>query len=121
MPGLNRTGPRGLGPSTGRGFGLCANYLPTSSMLDSYRQPMMPPMLNANYDYMQNQYGVQNQPTYSMQQPYYGGFSFGWGAGRGLGLGWGRGLGSGYGRGFGMGMAYRRGMGRGGRGAYGFW
>jgi len=121
MPGLNRTGPRGLGPMTGGGFGLCTDYSPTSSMPYSYRQPMMPPMLNANYDYMQNQYGVQNQSMYSMQQPYYGGFPFGWGARRGLGLGWGRGLGSGYGRGFGMGIAYRRGMGWGGRGAYGFW
>ena len=29
MPGLDRTGPRGLGPRTGRGFGLCQPaYLP---------------------------------------------------------------------------------------------
>ena len=121
MPGLNRTGPRGLGPMTGGGFGLCTGYLPASSMPYGYRQPIMPSMQNTNYDYTNNQYGIENQPIYSMQQSYYGGFPFGWGAGRGLGLGWGRGLGLGRGLGFGMGMAYRRGMGWGGRGAYRFW
>lgn len=25
MPGLNRTGPQGLGPMTGRGLGLCSD------------------------------------------------------------------------------------------------
>ena len=26
MPGRDRTGPRGFGPMTGRGFGYCAGY-----------------------------------------------------------------------------------------------
>ncbi len=122
MPGLDRTGPRGLGPMTGGGFGLCTGFLPMPYSPYDYRQPMMAPFLNKHPNYVQNPYEFQNQPsiptqqpyyTTPMQQPYYSGFPFGWGMGRGLSLGWGRG--------FGMGMAYRRGMGWGGRGAYGFW
>lgn len=120
MPGFNGTGPRGLGPMTGGGFGLCTGYSPTSSMPNDYRQPMMSSSSNTNYDYMQNPYGFQNRTIIPIQQSYYGGFPFGRGAGRGLGLGWSRGFGLGLGRGFGMGMAYRRGMGWGGRGAYRF-
>ena len=32
MPGMNRTGPRGEGPMTGRGAGLCAGYGVPGSM-----------------------------------------------------------------------------------------
>jgi hypothetical protein len=32
MPGMNRTGPRGEGPMTGRGAGLCAGYGGPGSM-----------------------------------------------------------------------------------------
>lgn len=117
MPRLNRTGPRGLGPMTGGGFGLCAG-LPTSYMPYNYRQYTMPSFPSTYPAYLQNPYEFQNQTVSSMQQPYYGGSPFGWGLGRGLGAGRGLGFGLEWGRGFGIGMAYRRGMGWVGRGAY---
>lgn len=35
MPGFNRTGPRGMGPMTGRGMGSCA--MPASGVLGWWR------------------------------------------------------------------------------------
>jgi hypothetical protein len=109
MPGLDRTGPRGLGSMTGGGFGYCSGYAQTPYPPYGYNQSYMPQFSYANPNYTQNSYGYQPQTGMPIQQPYYG---YGMGRGLGLGLGWGRG--------FGMGMAYRRGMGRGARGGYWF-
>jgi len=107
MPRLDRTGPRGLGPVTGGGFGYCSGYSQAPYPSYGYNQPYMPQYSYARPNNMQNPYGYQSQNGIPTQQPHYG---YGMGRGLGLGLGWGRG--------FGMGMAYRRGMGRGARGAY---
>jgi hypothetical protein len=117
MPGLNGTGPRGFGPMTGRGFGLCTGFSSAPNLSYGYNQPMMPQLPYTYPNNMQNPYTSQTQSVMPAQQPYNSGFPFGMGFGRGLG--WGRGFG--LGRGFGMGMAFRRGMGWGGRGAYRFW
>ena len=85
MPGFDGTGPRGMGPMTGGGRGLC----------------------NPNYAAYGMPYG--GVPRYGMgfSQPYfYGrGVGFGRGMGRGRGRG-GRGWGRGMGRGFGWQGAY---------------
>lgn len=80
MPGLDGTGPAGMGPMTGGARGWCNPYSPTYAGYGPYRAPYPPPV-----------------------RPYYGGyarpFSFGrprWGLGRGgRGRGWGRGRGRG--------------------------
>ena len=81
MPGLDGTGPRGMGPMTGGARGWC------------------------------NPYGPQNYggTPYGMPSGYGGampGFGMGMGYGRGMGMGYGRGMGMG-GRGRGMGMGRR--------------
>ncbi len=103
MPGLDGTGPRGMGPMTGGGRGFCAAYLPASpgwgpaAYAPMYRQPMMAPG-----------FGAWGGPYSPFAPPYavpYGGlgaYSFrpfgmgmGWGMGRGFGMGTGRGMGRG--------------------------
>lgn len=110
MPGLNRTGPRGLGPMTGGGFGCCAGYQFSPYSSYGYNQSMIPQLPYTYLNNMQNPY-VYNRPTMPMQQPQQP-YDLPYGMGRGLGLGWNQG--------FGMGMAYRRGIGRGAREAYWF-
>jgi hypothetical protein len=110
VPWLDRTGPRGLGPMTGGGFGFCSGFLPSG-----YRQPLIP-QTSVYPNYPQNQYPPQTSsaiPMLPMQQPYYGGNPYGRGIGRGSGLGYGRGLGLGLGLGWGRGMGQGLGYGRG--------
>jgi hypothetical protein len=113
MPGFNRTGPRGFGPMTGGGYGLCTGYSSTPYQPYESQQYMMPQLPNIYPNYMQNPYGYQSyhssqfQPAIPMQQSYYGRFPYDMG-GRGLGLSWGRGFGPrlGYGRGLGLGRRF---------------
>ena len=68
MPGFDGTGPRGLGPLTGRGRGFCLTGIsPVSASVST----------------------IQQRPLYS--RPYHGrGFGRGHGGGRGMGRGRGR-------------------------------
>ncbi len=74
MPGFDKTGPRGEGPMTGGGRGVCN---PTSGA---------------------GAYPGQVQPAYGAGRPRWG-MRFLRGLGRGLGRGFGRGGGRGRGRG----------------------
>ena len=66
MPGLNRTGPMGQGPRTGRGMGLCTGAV----------DPASAPYAGYGYGFGRGRGG----------RPWGGGRGFGWGGGRG---GWG--------------------------------
>lgn len=83
MPGMNRTGPMGQGPMTGRALGRCGQG----------RAAQPPDPAPAGYGYG-NGYG------------YGRGFGRGFRA-RNYGRGQGRGFGPGYGRGYGRGFAAR--------------
>ncbi len=74
MPFGDGTGPRGLGPMTGRGMGYCAGF---------------------------GRPGVYNPVPGGGYGGYGFGLARGWG--RGMGVGWGRGMGVGWGRGRGGG------------------
>lgn len=122
MPGFDGTGPRGLGPMTGRGMGLCTGYMSTPYPTYGFRQPIIPRSQNINPNLTQNPYrpqtyGVpyqypqqtllppaspQRLPMMPIQNPYPGSYPFGIGMGRG----------------FGLGIRYRRGMGWNNRGTY---
>ena len=99
MPGLNGTGPRGMGPMTGGARGWCNPYSPLYYGGMPYGMPYLP----------YRSYGVYGGPMmagmpYGGTMPYYGGFA------RPYAYGWPR-FGIGYGRGF-----FGRGIGWGGRG-----
>ena len=79
MPGLDGTGPRGMGPMTGGARGMCNPYGPQ------------------NYGGMPYGYGGAMPYGYGGAMP---GFGMGMGYGRGMGMG-------GRGRGMGMGMGRR--------------
>ena len=106
LPGLNGTGPRGLGPMTGGGFGLCSGYFQGMNPSYGYRQPLTVQPQNAYQNYPQMPYGYGN--TQSL--PYSSGSPYGFRMGRGLGLGWRRGFGPGLGFGRGFGLGWRRGF-----------
>lgn len=80
MPFLDGTGPRGMGPMTGRGMGYCAGRV----------SPGFPPARTAWFGRGR-------------------GRGFGRGMGRGWGMGFGRGFGRGWGPGWGRGMGWRAG------------
>lgn len=93
MPGMDGTGPRGLGPMTGGGRGRCNPY---SASAES--------ALGAGSPYFRPQgwegspgYGVAHAPNtpYGVS-PNTPSVPFGWG--RGMGRGFGRGMGRGRGR-----------------------
>lgn len=98
MPGLDRTGPRGEGPRTGRQMGKCA---PPGKNKKSTTNPEEPnvkdPQIEDNEDYDMNGLGP------------FRGRGFGSGGGRGLGRGAGRGTGRGMGRGIGRNRRRKRG------------
>ena len=48
MPGLDRTGPRGMGPMTGRGMGFCAMPVPPQINPNMPMSPM-PPYMSPMY------------------------------------------------------------------------
>jgi hypothetical protein len=86
MPGLNRRGPEGEGPMTGRGRGRCN---PSNRAVNSF----------------------DASAGSGMNAPFRLGAagSMGQGAGRGMGQGVGRGMGQGAGRGLGQGQGLRMG------------
>ena len=112
MPGFDRTGPRGMGPMTGGGFGLCTGFAPTPTSPYTYGSPSALSVPQTYPNYSLPAYGQQTPQATPMHQPYYGQYLYGWGMGRGLGLGWGRGYGRGLGLGWGpgFGMGWRRGF-----------
>jgi len=100
MPGFDGTGPRGMGPMTGGGRGVCNPYSPLAAGAP-YRAPGYWPGYGMG---MGARAGYGLSPYY---RPMPWGFcpAVGWGGRLGMGMG----LGRGGGRGRGMGM------GRGGR------
>ena len=91
MPGLDGTGPRGMGPMTGGARGWCNPYGPQNYGGMPYGMPYG--------------YGGGRPYGYGGAMPYgYGGFAQPYGYGR---PGFGMGMGYGRGRGMGMGMGRR--------------
>lgn len=97
MPGFDGTGPSGLGPMTGRGFGYCALPMPGAGYA-------IPPYSYANYPISYPVAPIRAGMPAFYAPPYAPPLIPRFGMGFGRGRGWGRG----YGRGFGMG----RGRGR---------
>jgi len=96
MPGLNGTGPRGMGPMTGGARGLCTRYQP---IYGSYGNPWFGRGLEIGWSYPRYPY----QPYYSLYGRGYGygigygypyprypymGFRYGYGLGMRRGWGW---------------------------------
>ncbi|MGW8314956.1 MAG: DUF5320 domain-containing protein [Bacteroidales bacterium] len=97
MPGLDRTGPRGEGPRTGRQMGKCAppgknKKLATDPDEPNVKEPQ-----------------IENDDEFDLNGPGPSGRGFGFGAGRGFGRGTGRGTGRGMGRGVGRHRRRKRG------------
>jgi len=76
MPGLDGTGPMGLGPMTGGGRGWCNPYFAGAWL--SLRTPYIPP-----YGYFYGLYYPQGRVPFSPYIP----FGFGWGYRRWMGRG----------------------------------
>lgn len=113
MPLGNGTGPRGMGPMTGRAAGYCAGY-----PVPGYMNPVAGRGLSAGP--FVGAYGPA--PYGQGMMPYGYGAGYGYGGGYGYGANyaaaWGRPFG-GFGRGFGFGRGWGRGFGRGrGRGRW---
>jgi hypothetical protein len=87
MPGLDGTGPAGMGPMTGGARGWCNPYSPMYAGYGPYRPPYVAPV----------------QAYYPGYPPAYGFGRPRWGLGRGL---WGRGFRGGRGRGRGRGRGW---------------
>ena len=85
MPGFDGTGPRGMGPMTGGGRGLCGPY---GARYGGYGQTRLP-----------GRVPVVGRAPFGFGRPRWGLRGGFWGRGRGLGLGMGIGLGRGRGRG----------------------
>ena len=94
MPGFDKSGPMGMGPRTGRGFGPCAG-------VRGYKQ---------GYGYG---YGFARGRGRGMNLSGYGQFSRGRGRGNGMGMARTFGRGMGFDGAYGAGMGYGRGMGMG--------
>ena len=117
MPFGDGTGPRGMGPMTGRGAGYCAGY-GAPGFTNPYPRggragrffgrgvPYADPYAGGYADPYAGPYGP-DVPYGAYGQPYYG-----WGPGYGQGRGFGMGRGFGFGRGRGFGRGFGRGMGR---------
>ena len=85
MPGLDGTGPAGMGPMTGGARGWCNPHGARAAGYGPYHPPYPAPV-DPRYAY-----GFGRRPRWGL----------GWGfRGRGRGLGWGRGRGPGRGRGW---------------------
>lgn len=108
MPFGDGTGPRGLGPMTGRGAGYCAGFV-----APGFANPIP---RGGRFGMGFNQGAPQGYPNvspYGTGNPYggYGSPYYGRGGGFGRGRGFGLGRGFGFGRGFGMGRGFGRGWG----------
>ena len=115
MPAGDGTGPRGMGPMTGRAAGYCAGY-PVPGFMNPYGARWS----GGGYSAYAVPYAAAMPGAYPYQAPFFGrggGLAWGRGGGWGMGLAWGRGWGrgGGWGRGFGrgLGMGWGRGFGRG--------
>ena len=113
MPAGDGTGPRGMGPMTGRGAGYCAGY-PTPGFMNPYGARGF----GGGYSAYGGPYAAAMPGAYSYQAPFFGrggGLAWGRGGGWGMGMGMAWGRGGGWGRGFGrgLGMGWGRGFGRG--------
>jgi hypothetical protein len=76
MPGLDRTGPAGMGPMTGGARGLCNPYSPLYGGYVPYRYPYQAPR------------AYLGRPRWGMGRGYWGRGAFGRGfRGRGRGRG----------------------------------
>jgi protein crumbs len=98
MPGLDGTGPRGMGPMTGGGRGWCASY---GSFPAGYAGGGFSPWMGA---------WPRAYPFTGGFGPFYGAMApfrpMGLGMGFGRGMGWGMGLGRGMGWGMGRGRGW---------------
>jgi hypothetical protein len=108
MPGMDGTGPAGMGPMTGGGRGRCNPAGPAGAGYGAWGSPWAFGQMCYGYPAMMSAYGCP-MPGYGM--------GMAWGRGRapmgmGRGMAWGRGGGFGRG-GWGMGRGFGRGMGRG--------
>jgi len=109
MPAGDRTGPRGMGPMTGRGAGYCAGY-PTPGFMNPYGGRGF----GAGYSAYAVPYAAGIPGAYPYQAPFFGrGRGMAWGRGRAwrMGMAWGRGFGRGLGMGWGRGFGRGRGRG----------
>lgn len=103
MPGLDGTGPRGMGPMTGGGRGFCV--MPLGGQ-PRYVPPVVP---------MAGFYAARPwTPFLGVPTPWTYGYPWAfspWATwlGRRMGLGFGRGIGAGFGRGIGFGIRLGRG------------
>lgn len=115
MPGFDGTGPKGLGPFTGRGMGYCVINLDSKNAIKNSEEKEvinmpggdrtgpagMGPMTGRTAGY------CAGYPVPGYMNPVGGGMGLGWGRGFGRGRGRGRGLGRGFGfRGAGYPYAY---------------
>jgi hypothetical protein len=106
MPGGDGTGPRGVGPMTGRAAGYCAGF-PVPGFANPIPGGLAPGRVGAygaaGYPYTYGAYGYPysgvgapgGYGTGLPSAPYYGGFMrprLGLGIGRGRGMGIGRGI-----------------------------
>ena len=94
MPGMDGTGPMGLGPMTGGGRGWCNPYFAATGFAGGARSGYFWPYGQGG---MPDGYGMDYVPYFpygrSPSAPY---IPFGWGRGMGWGLGRGRGRGRGW-------------------------
>ncbi len=97
MPGLDRTGPRGEGPRTGRQTGRCASPGKNKKRSTDTEEPNV------------KDTQIEDQDAFDLNGSGVGVRGFGFGAGRGLGRGTGRGTGRGMGRGVGRHRRRKRG------------
>ena len=93
MPGMDGTGPRGLGPMTGEGRGRCNPYSAGAGFAFAAGRPYA---WGSPYE---QQAGMAFAPYAPCGRiPYTPNVPLGWG--RGMGRGFGRGMGRGRGRGW---------------------
>jgi hypothetical protein len=97
MPGLDRTGPRGEGPRTGRQTGRCASPGKNTKRATEPEEPNVKDPL------------IENNDEFDLNGSGPAGRGFGFGRGRGPGIGSGRGTGRGMGRGVGRHRRRKRG------------
>jgi hypothetical protein len=87
MPGLDGTGPAGMGPITGGARGWCNPYRPLYAGYTPYRPPYPAPV-RPYYGGYRPAYGF-GRPRWGLRRGFDGrGFRGGRGWGRGRGRGW---------------------------------
>ncbi|KUK30293.1 MAG: hypothetical protein PWR26_841 [Methanosarcinales archaeon] len=102
MPGLDRTGPLGLGPMTGRGLGLCLTGVDPKKRLEVVEKRLEKMEEEAPEEYKERIKAMREEVSRMKEEGTYT-----WPLP--MGLGWGRGLGRRCRWLGGLGMAWRRG------------